>query len=145
MRIQKALGKVFLGAALALMLQAGLAAADDAVQTKDCGWCVITCPKEVAPGASFDVKVELKGLAEKTKLGSDLHWMKEDGSWGGCLAWGGGAKDVEKDGVLTFSYKFDAKEGMGAAHAIVYLSPDGTWDKQTKNTTGPSMSLKSSQ
>jgi hypothetical protein len=116
--------------------------AADELQSKDCGWCVISCPGPVATGVSFEVKIDLRGLAGKAKLAVDLHYLKQDGSFGGMLAWGGGGKDVDRDGPQTRRFTIATlKEDLGTFHAYAFLSPDGEWRNRTKEATGPSLKL----
>ena len=80
--------KVVLGVTLLSGLPFISHAADE-LQSKDCGWCVITTPKVATTAVPFEVKFDLKGLTEKTKLNADLHYMKKDGTRGGFYVWGG--------------------------------------------------------
>lgn len=137
------------GALLSGMVMVGLAATGvGQAQTvsKDCGWCVITSPNVVAPGEPFDVTVDVKGIAAKTKLAIDLHYRKKDGSFGGFFAWGGGARDVAADGPVTCRFKFDdIKDDLGAVFVATYLSPTGDWAAKTKDATGPEMAVNITQ
>ena len=54
-------------AVAALLAVAGLAAyGDDNIQTKTFDWCVLTCPKSIAVGVPFEVKIEVKNQMVKS-------------------------------------------------------------------------------
>ena len=125
---------------------AGFVRAADEAQSKDCGWCVITCPKVVTTAVPFEVKVDLKELPGPTKLNIDLHCRKKDGSYGGFFAWGGGGKDVDKAGPQTKTFTVTSlKDDLGTINVSAFLSPDGQWGSMTTNAAGPDMELKTTE
>jgi hypothetical protein len=104
-------------------------------------WVMVRSPQEASPGIPFEIQLEVKEYKEKTQVGLDLHWMRKDGSYGGFLAMGG-RQDVDKAGPLTFSPKFGNPEGMAIIAPIVFLSPDGSWEKRTHVFNAPAISVK---
>jgi len=124
-------------ASLALVLLASLLAAAGAdTIVIDEAWCKVTAPEKATAGGPFPVTVEYSGIEPRSLLCVDLHWQKTDGSYGGFLAWGGPYPEVAGNGRHTFSFRIAAQEGLGAISVLVFLSPDGSFDKRTKETRG---------
>jgi len=103
------------------------------VSTDVAEWCTVTVPESAKIGDAVEVKVTLKDVRTPTKLNCDLHWIKEGGARGG-LWLEGKAQDVDKaNGTYTFSFTLPPNDGAVEAMPVIFLSPDGKWDKMTAN------------
>jgi len=103
-------------------------------QTIDLGqWYTVTCPVKFVVGTVAKIKVVYRGIQEETMLLCDLHYTKVDGSSGGFLAndWRG-APAVRGDGEHTFSIPIRPKEGLASVTILVFTSPNGEWESQTR-------------
>ena len=89
-----------------MALKAEQSGGDALRSSKDCGWCVISAPKAVAPNGDFEIKVETKGQKSKAKISVDLRYVDADGSPGAIFLRGDGLRVAGKGGEEVFHFKF---------------------------------------
>lgn len=117
------------------------AAATCKPQTKDYGWCKLTCPTEVDENAKYKVSIELtESFDPKMKLQTNLHWAKPDGNYGGFLSWGGNPKVIGTKKRFDYTYTAKVKHDLGFIQIQAFLTPD-SWKNHVKNLMGPKIAV----
>ncbi len=100
------------------------------VQVKEFDWGSITVPKNTAVGQKMPVTVKFKDDAvnQSSSLRIDLHWWKGRDRAGVLAA---ARHPNPKSGEsVTKEFTIPDKEGLAAIAAVVYVSPDGSYDKR---------------
>jgi hypothetical protein len=105
-------------------------------------WCTIEVPATAVVGEPHTVTITIKELDPELKVRADLHYRKQDGSYGGFNRWGGEAQTVPENKVLTFTIKPKPKDDMVSVHALVFASPTGEHKDRVKSATGPDVPVK---
>lgn len=117
--------------------KAAAAVPEVALITTEKDWCTFTSPESANVGDTLVVKVTLKNVALPTKLTLGLHYVKDSGEYGGFWALGSTQTVTDGNGTHTFTMKVPQKrEGLGQGMVLLYLSPDGSFEKQTQHYNG---------
>ena len=99
----------------------------------------ITLPETYERGVPFTVTIEiLQEPAEAQQLDLRFNYIRNDGSFGGSLQPAGprvavtGVTKVTREVTIT-----EDKPDLGVALLTVYLSPDGSWSRRTRQAAIP--------
>jgi hypothetical protein len=99
--------------------------------TSDTPFATIDHPSRLLPGQPLDIVVRLKEPADGQQVDLHIHWMKKD-AWGGFNTLGGKAEPVKGErGAFRFKPKLSAMDGLENYQLLLFLSPDGDYQKKT--------------
>jgi len=112
-----------------------LAETGQTVTTKLSDWCTVETPESAKVGETVEVKVTLQNITVPTKLNCHLHFLKEDGEYGGFWVYAPPV-DVSSEGTFSIKFKLTEKENAAKASVTVFLGPDGDWKNRTATCSG---------
>ncbi|MBR1921841.1 MAG: hypothetical protein IJ829_07575, partial [Kiritimatiellae bacterium] len=91
----------------------------------------VETPDKVAPDAGFQVKVTLKkNLAPKESVSVAMHRFKKDGGWLDTGEWRP-PLCPRKGETKVYSFTAKWKENVGHFGPLVFVAPNGDWNKAT--------------
>ena len=96
-------------------------------------WLKIEAPEQLVPEQTFTAKLTLLQDQPGMKLRADLHWVRNNGKFGGMNAYGGNAQPATA-GLHSLRFTPKAKPDLGTYVLTVWLSPTGNFDDNTKIT-----------
>ena len=109
-------------------------------ETVDTDWCTIETPAVATSGVPIKVKITLKQVSGSVKICSDLHWMKKNGMFGGFLSYVP-RQDARSGAIYTFTHTPRLTAEMGEISPMVFLSPDGDYNKKIRAQTGKAIKV----
>ncbi|MGI5869239.1 MAG: sugar-binding protein [Kiritimatiellia bacterium] len=119
------------------------APSDASARVLDYGWCTVTEPEEFTPGEPLEVSVTIKPdfKMKGEQLSCHLHWAKKEG-YGGFLSWHP-PRNVKPGETCTFKFTPNLDLGkMTGVMPIVFLAPNGAFEKSVKSQNLPVISIK---
>ncbi len=91
----------------------------------------VETPDTVTPGAGFQVKVTLKkDLAEGENVSVAMHRFKQGGGWLDTGEWRP-PQTMKKGETKTYTFTAKWKENLHHYGPLVFIAPNGTWNKAT--------------
>jgi hypothetical protein len=116
---------------LAAALGAAALALPAAAGVHEDDWLKVVTPDKVSPGSSYEIKVTLKrDLGPDENVSVAVHTFKPDGAWRDTGQWRP-PQTFKKGETATYVFAADFADDLGSFGPLVFVAPNGAWDKQT--------------